>query len=205
MSSSCFGFSDFDSLGLFWESISKRCNFCNVIPGQELRTKWFDSENRRNSKVLANKWASKSYTDYIVCFVCDRCDTVLHAKTVIFFFASLLPYKMHTRQQDIDLAGVPSSIPGPKSLVSMAIPAELLTGGVPLSFTNCLFYHENASYIQTKQPGEKVTKLSSLSIKSFSCVRVHLSSNNQSGIMQLIQFLRNYEAIKLLLTNSTSS
>ena len=58
----------------------------------------------------------------------------------------------------------------------MAIPAELLTGGVPLSFTNCLFYHENASYIQTKQPGEKVTKLSSLSIKSFSCVRVRCST-----------------------------
>ena len=56
----------------------------------------------------------------------------------------------------------------------MAIPAELLTGGVPLSFTNCLFYHENASYIQTKQPGEKVTKLSSLSILSHSLVYVYI-------------------------------
>ena len=128
----------------------------------------------------------------------------LYAKTVIFFFASLLPYKMHTRQQDIDLAGVPSST-RPKEPSFYGYSSRTFDRGVPLSFTNCLFYHENASYIQTKQPGEKVTKLSSLSIKSFSCVRVHLSSNNQSGIMQLIQFLRNYEAIKLLLTNSTFS
>ena len=128
----------------------------------------------------------------------------LYAKTVIFFFASLLPYKMHTRQQDIDLAGVPSST-RPKEPSFYGYSSRTFDRGVPLSFTNCLFYHENASYIQAKQPGEKVTKLSSLSIKSFSCVRVHLSSNNQSGIMQLIQFLRNYEAIKLLLTNSTFS
>ena len=90
----------------------------------------------------------------------------------------------------------------------MAIPAELLTGGFLCRLQ--IAYFTMKMHLIFKQSSQAKKLQNSLVYQlSHSLVYVYvvqyLSSNNQSGIMQLIQFLRNYEAIKLLLTNSTFS